>query len=542
MKRLAKLDQKGFKLLSSIFLSASEGIVIVDRQGIILAANPRAEILFGYDEGTMNGQKIEALVPPSIKKKHIHHRKSFSNESGTRAMGKGLDLMGLRKDGSEFPVEISLSSFENEGEMLTAAFVIDISERKEQEKALAENRAKLQQYTSELEQRVKERTHELEHLNLGLQNQVQERKIAEQALRESQKLYRTISQNFPNGIINVLDKDLTYVFIDGADMKIRGWHYEDVIGTLYLKKVGNHQKLKDRFDVLLDTGKEFSIELEIKDQYYQVHAVPLYGDPGEITQILVVEENITRQKKAESEILKSLEKEKELNEMKSRFVSMASHEFRTPLSTILSSISLIGKYPDDAREKREKHINKIRSAISNMTNILNDFLSIGKLEEGKIEVNREWINIEQMMQRIIGEFEDVLKPGQLINQQIPPNLAPVFSDPKLLNNILLNLLSNASKYSEDAKAISLSITSEDNVLIIAVSDQGLGIPVKEQKNIFNRFFRAANAINIQGTGLGLHIVKKYVELLNGSIGFQSEAGIGTTFTIKLPHAKETVNH
>ena len=240
----------------------------------------------------------------------------------------------------------------------------------------------------------------------------------------------------------------------------------------------------------------------------------------------------------QKKIEKTLDKERDLNELKSRFVSMASHEFRTPLSTILSSATLVGKYDkEDQKEKREKHLERIKSSVKNLTSILNDFLSIDKLEDGKISINSSQFLFSELINEAVGEMEYFLKQGQFIsvNNTVKTNQL-VESDRNVIKNILINLLSNASKYSADGKEIFLDISLIKNDVQIDIVDNGIGIPKEEQEKVFtNRFFRAGNVTNIEGTGLGLTIVKKYLSILGGDISFKSIQFEGTTFTITLPN-------
>jgi PAS domain S-box-containing protein len=241
------------------------------------------------------------------------------------------------------------------------------------------------------------------------------------------------------------------------------------------------------------------------------------------------------------ELQVSLSKEKELNQLKSRFVSTASHEFRTPLSTILSSASLLGKYNEDGTPAmRQKHILRIKSAVNNLTGILNDFLSLSKIEEGKISVEYESVNIYQLVQSVKEEINGILKENQRI-KIISDTDYTIETDKKIIKNILFNLISNAIKYSSTNTTIECTLSSIDDQISIAIADQGCGIPEGEQKFLFERFFRAKNVENIQGTGLGLHIVQRYVKLLSGSISFESQEHIGTTFTILIPSDKQTEN-
>lgn len=238
-------------------------------------------------------------------------------------------------------------------------------------------------------------------------------------------------------------------------------------------------------------------------------------------------------RKAQDEIQEALSKERELSEMKSRFVSMASHEFRTPLSTILSSSTLIEKYPkEEQSDKRFKHTKRIQSNVKHLTALLNDFLSLEKLSEGKIECKLEETNIKDFIQEIIDEVLSIKGATQSISTFFEGQVL-FKTDRNILKNIILNLLSNAIKYSGEDGRIKININVEDNFSIVVV-DNGIGIPEEDQQHLFERFFRAKNVTNIQGTGLGLSIVKKYIELLRGEIKVESQYTEGTSVFVALP--------
>ncbi|HRJ39436.1 MAG TPA: ATP-binding protein [Flavobacteriales bacterium] len=409
---------KDLEMLDSLFLNATEGILVVNDKGKIIMINPCAQRMFGYAEEEIIGQTIEKLIPSRFHSKHIGNREKYTKDPHARPMGKGLDLFAQTKDGREFPVEISLSHFSTSDGQFVMSFIIDITERKRQEAELKSASERLMQ-TSEA----------LAKLNTDLENKVQER------TKE----------------LEIANKDLN------------------------------------------DSKKE---------------------------------------------VLKALEVEKELNNLKSRFVTTASHEFRTPLGTILSSASLIARYEgSEETEKRMKHVERIRSAVGNLTEILNDFLSVEKLEEGIVRNNPVQFDLEDFIHSIIEELKTITKKGQQIAFRHKGNTTSVFLDNQLLRNSLINLISNAIKYSEEGKEITVQSTMNGNSIRIEITDQGIGIPPEDQQHMFGRFFRAKNANNIQGTGLGLNIVRKYIELMEGKIGFSSELGVGTTFFVELPYLK-----
>lgn len=181
-----------------------------------------------------------------------------------------------------------------------------------------------------------------------------------------------------------------------------------------------------------------------------------------------------------------------------------------------------------------KHVSRIRTNVKDLVVILNDFLSLSKLEEGKVQVKPQSFELVQFVKMLMDEMEPNKKAGQDIVLKYSQPSITVCLDPKLLNHIVINLISNAIKYSEEQQEIIIEIKVNGKVLTIKIKDNGIGIPKKEQNKIFSRFFRAENATNFQGTGLGLHIVKQYTELLRGGVSFKSEEGLGSTFSLKLP--------
>jgi signal transduction histidine kinase len=249
---------------------------------------------------------------------------------------------------------------------------------------------------------------------------------------------------------------------------------------------------------------------------------------------MILKEALHELEKSQQELNEALSKEKELNEIKSRFVSMASHEFRTPLSTVLSSAALASKYtqPED-QDKRERHIKRIKDSVKHLNDLLEDFLSLGKLEEGKVITKVEPFEVKEFLEEVCEEVSSILKEGQKI--QIEYKGANKFAtDKKLFRNILINLLSNAVKFSDEGASIQLQAHLTELRLIVSIKDEGIGISEEDQQHMFTSFFRGKNAINIQGTGLGLHIVRRYVDLIHGDIRLESTLGEGSTFIVDLP--------
>ncbi|RSK50010.1 sensor histidine kinase [Hymenobacter rigui] len=392
----------------AVFAHATIGIIVCNQQGDIVLVNEKARELFGYPADDLLGQRIEVLVPDSVRHHHARLRESFNAQPQVRAMGHNRNLVARRRNGTEFPVEISLSYFRLDQELFVVSYVIDITFKKEAERELIEQRQRVERLNQELEQKVTDRTH---------------------------ALMTTLAQ------------------------------------------------------------------LE----------------------------------KRTEELGQALAAEQELGELKSRFVSMASHEFRTPLTAVLTSTALIEKYPAaDQQDKRVKHLQRIRASVNHLNDILEEFLSVGRIEEGRIEARPVALHLPGLLQETITDLQGLLKPGQTIRLSTE-GPATVHLDPSLLRKMVVNLLSNALKYSEAGTEVLLQARNAGGALTIRVQDQGVGISEEDQQHLFERFFRARSVANIPGTGLGLYIIARYLELLGGTIALHSALGVGTTVTITIPY-------
>jgi PAS domain S-box-containing protein len=262
---------------------------------------------------------------------------------------------------------------------------------------------------------------------------------------------------------------------------------------------------------------------------------------------VIPKEALQRLEQSQEELSEALDKERQLNEIKSRFVSMASHEFRTPLSTVLSSASLLAKYTTTEQQpNRDKHINRIKDSVKHLNDLLEDFLSLGKLDEGKVAADVREFNLPEAINDTIDDVRGLVKQNQHIVYN--HNGADIVnSDKKLLKNVLINLISNALKFSNNESNVYVESNVKDNIATISVRDEGIGISKEDQEHLFSSFFRGKNAVNIQGTGLGLHIVKRYLDLLGGHVNLHSVLNEGTTITINIPinlstNGKDNIGH
>ncbi|MGB5377551.1 ATP-binding protein [Muriicola sp.] len=553
----------------AIFESSLEAILIVDQDGFILKANPACYKMFGFSTGELIGKELKELIPQKIRE--IPEEEKISNTRNQELLqrGKQMNLFGTKRNGAQFPIEMQLSLAAIEDKQVKIIFIKDISAREKQVRPYCETVAKLPhlrsmtiernivrqelenkygipgEQTNDLEKEVAERTkacqailQKLIDANLALEDQMLETKEAEKKSLASQAMFTAISKNFPKGVIIVINANFDIVYIDGGELYRLGFKKSqfdglniDDINVFSKKRIA---RFKEDVKRTLE-GEHLSFETRFMNKNYAVNSSPLLNGNDLIKWTLFVYNDITKQKQAEADIRMALVQAQELNKLKSRFISMASHEFRTPLSAILSSAILIEKQNVDGLEiKREKYIRQIKSNVRKLVVILNDFMSLGKLEEGKVPVKLQLFNLVSFSKNLLEEIGPTKKRGQTLSLKSNKELIEVYLDPKLLQHILINLLSNAIKYSDVDQDILMTLKSGKQSICIEVRDKGIGIPIQEQANLFERFFRAENSLNMQGTGLGLHIVKHYTERLGGAVGFESEEGKGSVFRIEFP--------
>jgi signal transduction histidine kinase len=242
---------------------------------------------------------------------------------------------------------------------------------------------------------------------------------------------------------------------------------------------------------------------------------------------------MTQRKRAAEEVIRSLERERELNELKSSFVSMVSHEFRTPLTTVQSAIELLEYYDLPTEEKLER-FQQIRTAVRYMTQLLEDVLAISRTESEGGTFQPVFLNLVQFCDRLIRELCSVSDTENRVLFTTDYSCGTANMDAKLLRQILTNLLSNAMKYSPQDRPIYFNLKCQNQLAIFEIRDQGIGIPVADQQHVFEAFHRGKNVGAISGTGLGLAIVKRSVDLHHGNITFCSDTSTGTTFKVTLP--------
>lgn len=444
----------------------------------------------------------------------------------------------------------------------------EIAERKRAE-------ATLQQVMNSLEIRVEERTAELTHTNEQLRREILERQRIEDALRHSEERFRNLVET-TNDIVWEIDRNKVYTYIAPQIRQILGYTPEELLGKTFfdLMPENERSRIEDLFNFLdpaltsLTCFENQNIHKNGSIVILETNAVPFFDKTGNLCGYRGIDRDITERKQTEKEIRKALAAEKELNELRSSFISLVSHEFRTPLTTILSSTELLQYYANKWEEERKQHhIQRIKTAVKRMTDLLEDVLTIGRAEVGKLEFKPTPIDLEALSRDLIEEIGLTLAGDRKLNFFTQGDCTGAYMDEKLIGHILNNLLSNAIKYSPNGGEINIELICQETkvnsqdveiqsqaldvlhwescdaksclpasckVAIFRIQDKGIGIPKKYHDRLFESFHRGDNVGNIPGTGLGLAIVKKCVDLHGGQIIVDSEVGVGTTFTVTLP--------
>ncbi len=548
-------------LLSMAFKDSMDGMLVVKEDGNIIAANAAISKILQYKEEELIGQNYSILVAKNDQQFDADNIKAIALGNST-PFGAGFEVSARRKDGYIIPIFLNFSKFIINEKKYYSGILHDLSKFKETQTALLKERSRLRKYLNVTNSIIVEidRSGELLLFNkyatdiLGYSSEEVLGKNWFELFLEPHliQLFKKEWLGIFDGKQELLEFLAHPVVAKDGSTKIVKWHS----AFNYDENDNPRSVLASGSDItqLMHTERELKLLNSRLEKEVQIRTNELVTVVNRLlnTNRKLDDEIDEREKaqlaleKSKKQLKLSLEKELELNQLKSRFLSMASHEFKTPISTVLSSITLLERYEEGSiSEKKQKHFKRIKNALNHMTYMLDDFLSISKFEEGKISTSDEIININEFCFRTIENFQNNLKEGQTIRLQNPSENLLINTDPFLLKNILLNLLSNASKYSKENEVIIIRVKNLLDKTIFEVEDRGMGISKTDMNFLFTRFYRAGNVSHIKGTGLGLNIVRDYVSILKGDISVKSTLGKGSIFTIALPKNngnEKDINH
>jgi len=477
--------------------NASEAIVVA-QDGYIRFANPVAIAMSGYSRDEYHAMPFINLVHPDDRERVIaNYRRRMAGEEGE----KNYVFRIVSKSGATIWLQINAVPILWQGRPATLNFLADITER--------------ERLAQDLRRTLAEREAILESTLVG---------IVFTRDRIMHWVNRTLEQDmlgYAPGELVGKSTALCYASPEDFD-GFGGPAYETI-----------------------KSGRTWSCEMQMKRKDGTLFWCQETGqamDPNDLSQGAIwVMADISRRKAAEDELRRALAQERELSDLKSRFVSMTSHEFRTPLATILSATELIERYAERLPpEEKTELIGLIKSAVNRMTSMLEDVLLIGKADAGRVEFHPKPVDIGVLAAAVVEEVGRSTEHRAKIATTLNGDARARLLDEKLVRHILGNLLSNAAKYSPAGSDVALRIDCSDHTTRFEVADRGIGIPPEDQPRLFSTFHRGSNVSNVSGTGLGLAIVKKCVDVHRGRIGFASAAGTGTTFTVTLPQTENGV--
>ncbi len=376
---------------------------------------------------------------------------------------------------------------------------------------------------------------------LAMIEDITERKHAEEALRQSEARFRAIVED-QTELICRFKPDGTLTFVNDAYCHYFNMQCSELIGHSFMPIIPeeDQESVNRSFSSLsiekpIVTYEHRVIQPSGEIRWQQWTDRALFDDSGQLIEIQAVGRDITKLKQAEADILKALEKERELSELRSGFVSLVSHEFRTPLTTIQSSAELLERYNKKlSDEKKQNHHRRIQTAVKRMTQLLEDILTIGKAEAGKLNFEPYPIDLVAFCRDLVESLQMSVQQSHNLKFEVVGDCTDAQMDEKLLGHILTNLLSNAMKYSPEGGTVQFDLICNQESAVFRIQDSGIGIPPEDIERLFESFGRASNVGNIPGTGLGLAIVQRCVDLHGGQIVVESEVGAGTTFTVTLP--------
>ncbi|MBT8387309.1 MAG: HAMP domain-containing protein [Ignavibacteria bacterium] len=416
----------------------------------------------------------------------------------------------------------------------------------ERTKQLLDSNTELEKYKVELEKLVDTRTQTIKEVNSALIDEIEKLQKAEREIDIQYKFLKTLQETIPIPIY-ILDEKANFTDCNPAFETHFRKRNSDLIGHSFysLFTEEDQSEFRQHKNQLFKEGfSTFEIQLNHSSNSKKdlIFFESIFKSAiGETTGIVGVILDITDIKESQRKTLSALNKEKELTELRTKFFSHASHEFRTPLATILSSVELISiMNPDISSKDNGVHLEQVFNSVDYMTNLLDDILTINKADTGKFLLNPESMNLFEFITSLTDEMHSNEKFKHEINITCDSKDRTIIGDKKLLRLIFANLLSNAIKYSPDSSNIDINIDQSDSHIAIKVIDQGIGISEDEQKNLFEPFFRASNAGDVKGTGLGLSLIKKVVEQHRGIIKFKSVPNKGSEFIVTLPLTNENI--
>ena len=496
------------RLLGELLESAPDAILELDHDGRIVLLNRMAEQLFGYTREELLGQTVEALVPEALRRAHQGYRSQYIKQPVTRPMGSGLKLEARRKDGSHFPVEISLSPVKSSTGSRVTAIIRDITER---------------------------------------------RKI-EESQRESEQRFRLMIEAVKDYAIFTLDPQGKVVTWNAGAQRIKQYTAEEIIGkhfSIFYPPEERDMKPVEELEIVRATGRfeeqGWRVRKDGSAFWANVVITAVRSPAGDVAGFAKVTRDLTDRKQAEDQLRAVQEKyvrelelrnreSEQANQLKTEFLANMSHELRSPLHTVIGFAELLAEETEGAlSEKQKRFLTHIQNDSQHLLDLINDLLDLSKIEAGRLELRNEAFDLAPVLEDVLSSVRPraLAKSMEIRTDSIS---IPILADRLRFKQILLNLLSNAVKFTPDGGQVRVEAAIRDRYAEISVSDTGIGITEDQHQAVFDKFYQVSNATRggPKGTGLGLAITKRLVEQHGGRIWLKSELGDGSCFTFTIP--------
>lgn len=480
--------------------AAPDGLIVCDQQGTIVLINAQGTRMFGYEIGELIGKSVDVLVPTSIRPRHHGYVMSYTAAPRLRPMGSGLELQGTRKDGTEFPVEISLSPIESADRLLITAAIRDVSERR----ALEGEKRRATAYLASAVEAVQDA--------FALFDEDDRMVMVNSVGRE------LLGRDIHTPIVGMKFDDVLQIALAGGAFDFSNETRESFLARWKVY----HRDPSGTLDVRTGTGRYLRVtERRTAEQ-------------GTV----IVIADVTTDVQQAGDLRNAREIAEAASEAKSEFLSSMSHELRTPLNSILGFAQLIERDRKNPLDQRQiERLQHVLRGGEHLLRLIDDVLDLAKIEAGRIAVSVEPVGVSEVLQEVVSTLEPMATRAriQIASLQLPPQLPQVVAERTRLAQILMNFGSNAIKYGKPGGQVRFEVVASTQKFRIVVVDDGIGIPADKRHKLFEPFQRAGQETGpIEGTGIGLTISKRLAEMMRGTVGFSSAVGEGSQFWVEVP--------